>query len=355
MSNFKNIRINAGNGYSVSIGSGIMANAGEIISEVVEPCRIAVVTDTTVEKIYLKKFKESLIKSGFDVCSYAFLAGEASKNINTLEEILEFLAENEITRTDAVAALGGGVVGDIAGFAAGVFLRGVKFIQIPTTLLSAVDSSVGGKTAIDLKAGKNLAGVFLQPSAVICDTDTLETLPEDIFSDGVAEAIKTGVLFDEELFSVFETKLNHEKLPFVIERCVAHKGRIVEEDEYDKGQRQLLNLGHTIGHAIEKCSNYKVSHGHAVAQGMAMISRWSEKAGICEKGCAERIENALLKNSLPIYTDYSAKELADAALSDKKRTGDEISLSIPMKIGECILKKVNIGELEGIILSSMEA
>lgn len=354
MAPIKSIRVNAGQGYDVLVGCGLLDCVGEIILSVIKPCKTAVITDSTVKELYLKRVEKSLSGAGFDVCSYAFSAGEPSKNMNTLSGILEFLAENKLTRTDAVIALGGGVVGDVTGFAAGVFLRGVKFIQIPTTLLAAVDSSVGGKTAVDLKAGKNLAGVFLQPSAVICDTDTLSTLPKVTLSDGIAEAIKTGILFDEELFSVFETGEVSEKLPFIIERCVMHKGRIVENDEFDKGERQLLNLGHTIGHAIEKCSEYKVSHGHAVAAGMAIITRAAEKLGLCEVGCAKRIEHVLIKNCLPVSTIYSAKELSDAALSDKKRAGDEISLVIPKRIGECVLKKVHVDKLEGVAASGME-
>ncbi len=347
----KTVRINAGRAYDVHIGAGLTDRAGKIAAGVMKPCRIAVITDTTVGPLYLERVKQSLEGAGFSVCPYAFPAGEQSKNMATLSDILEFLAESGITRSDALFALGGGVSGDITGFAAGVFLRGIKFIQMPTTLLAAVDSSVGGKTAVDLKAGKNLAGVFLQPETVICDTDTLKTLPPETLSDGIAEAIKTGVLFDEELFSKFEGGDISEsgKLPFIIERCVTHKGRVVEADEFDRGERQLLNLGHTIGHAIEKISDYGISHGHAVAAGMGIIARASQNMGIMDRGGVTRLESALSANGLPIDTKYAPSELARAALSDKKRKGSEITLVIPERIGRCRLMKINIDELQSII------
>jgi len=355
MSDTRIVRINVRDGYDVMIGSGLIKDAGSLAKNVIKPCRIAVITDSIVEQLYLESVKMSFKNAGFDVVSFSFPAGEESKNMATLSDILEFLAENDITRSDCLVALGGGVVGDITGFAAGVFLRGIKFIQIPTTLLAAVDSSVGGKTAVDLKSGKNLAGVFLQPKLVLCDTDTMSTLPEDILSCGVAEAIKTGVLFDIELFEIFERDgVNTENLPLIIERCVMHKGRVVEADEFDRGERQLLNLGHTVGHAIEKCSSYSILHGHAVAMGMAMIARASERLSLCDEPMAKRIEAALIKNGLQINAPFSSEELSSAALSDKKRKGIDISFVIPKKIGECYLKKVNISEIPRVFASGME-
>ncbi|MBQ3378822.1 MAG: 3-dehydroquinate synthase [Clostridia bacterium] len=350
------VRINAGRPYDVHVGAGLTARAGELAASVLMPCRICVITDTTVERLYLETVRKSLSDAGFSVCSYAFPAGERSKNMETLALILEFLAESGITRSDALLALGGGVAGDITGFAAGVFLRGIRFVQMPTTLLAAVDSSVGGKTAVDLKAGKNLAGVFLQPSVVICDTDAQKTLPKETLADGVAEAVKTGVLFDEELFSLFENGgFSFDKLPFVIERCVEHKGRVVEADEFDRGERQLLNLGHTVGHAIERLSDYGISHGHAVAAGMGIISRAAAAMGICSQDTAKRIERALINNSLPVRSSYTSREISDAALSDKKRKGDEISLVVPERIGKCRLMKINVSELQSIIEKGTEA
>ena len=318
------------------------------------PCHVAVITDSTVAPFYLEIVSASLRTAGFTVSSYVFPAGEANKNLSTFSDILEFLAENRLTRTDCIVALGGGVPGDMAGFAAASYLRGIRCVQMPTTLLSAVDSSVGGKTAIDLKAGKNLAGAFLQPTAVLCDTDCLSTLPADVFADGAAEAIKTGVLSDESLFSLFETGHLETAPAEVIARCVAYKAGVVERDEKEQNERRLLNLGHTIGHAIEKCSSYTIPHGHAVAAGLAIIARAAERLGWTQEPIAERIADCLAKNGLPTNTDYSAEALAHAASADKKRAGSDITLVIPKKIGVCELKKVPVTELLPIISAGLE-
>ena len=253
-----------------------------------------------------------------------------------------------------MAALGGGVTGDMVGFAAACYLRGIRCVQLPTTLLSAVDSSVGGKTAIDLAAGKNLAGAFLQPTAVLCDTDCLRSLPADVFADGAAEAIKTGVLDDESLFALFEDGTLTAAPAEVIARCVRYKAGVVERDEKEQGERKLLNLGHTVAHAIEKCSGYAIPHGHAVAAGLAIIARSTEALGWTEEPIAARIAACLAKNHLPTGTEYTAEALAEAALADKKRAGGDITLVIPKKIGVCQLKKVPVTELLPIIRAGLE-
>ncbi len=350
----RTVHINTKKGYDVSIGPGLLKDCGGILRPAVEPCRAAVVTDSAVEKLYLPAVEKSLRQAGFAVCAFSFPAGEGSKNMAVLSELLEFLAKNRLTRTDCVVALGGGVVGDLAGFAAGCFLRGIKFVQLPTTLLSAVDSSVGGKTAIDLAAGKNLAGLFLQPEAVICDTDCLNTLSDEIFACGAAEAIKTGILEGEALFSLFETGKARENPTEIIARCVAFKGRIVEEDEFENGVRKTLNLGHTVGHAVEKCSGYAVPHGRAVAIGIAVIARSAVSLGYCGEETAKRIITVLQMNGLPTATDFSAKALADAALNDKKRAGDAITLVIPRGIGDCALEKMPVDRLLPVIQAGLE-
>jgi len=317
------------------------------------PCHIAVVTDTNVGPLYLDRTRASLEAAGFTVSSYVFPAGEQSKNFATLSAILEFLAGQRLTRTGCVAALGGGVTGDMAGFAAAVYLRGVRYVQLPTTLLAAVDSSVGGKTAVDLSAGKNLAGAFLQPAAVLCDTDCLATLTPHFFADGAAEAIKTGVLCDESLFSLFETGALKTAPGEVIARCVQYKAGVVERDEKEQGERKLLNLGHTVGHAIEKCSGYTVTHGHAVAAGMAVMARAAESLGWTEEPVADRIAACLEKNGLPTGTCYKAEDLAEAASADKKRAGGEITLVVPRRIGHCILKKIPLDELLPVIRAGL--
>lgn len=354
MSSIQTIQVHTAPAYEVSIGGGLLTACGQLLREVLAPCRVAVITDSTVAPLYLKTVTGSLEDAGFTVCSYIFPAGEGSKNFTTLAAILEFLAEQHLTRTDCVAALGGGVTGDMAGFAAACYLRGIRCVQLPTTLLSAVDSSVGGKTAIDLAAGKNLAGAFLQPTAVLCDTDCLRSLPSDVFADGTAEAIKTGVLDDESLFALFEGNTFTAAPEEVIARCVRYKAGVVERDEKEQNERRLLNLGHTVGHAIEKCSGYAIPHGHAVAAGLSIIARSAEALGWTEEPIAARIAACLKKNHLPTGTEFSAKALAEAALADKKRAGGNITLVIPKKIGVCELKKVPVSELLPIIRAGLE-
>jgi 3-dehydroquinate synthase len=308
-----------------------------------------------VAPLYLSTVLASLKQAGFAPCSHVYPAGEASKTLATLAELLEFLAAEHLTRTDCVVALGGGVTGDMAGFAAAVYLRGVRCVQLPTTLLAAVDSSVGGKTAVDLQAGKNLAGAFLQPAAVLCDTDCLSSLPPSALADGAAEAVKTGILSGEALFSRLENGSWRGDLPEIIAQCVAYKGRIVGEDPLEGGVRKLLNLGHTAAHAIEKLSGFTVSHGRAVAMGTALIARASERLGWCTQPCARRIEATLASCNLPTKTDYAAADLARAALSDKKRAGDTLTLAVPEAIGRCVLRPVPVETLSDVFAAGLEA
>ena len=354
MSSIQTIQVHTTPAYEVSIGGGLLSACGQHLRKVLAPCRVAVITDSTVAPLYLKTVTSSLKSAGFTVCSYIFPAGEGSKNFTTLASILEFLAEQHLTRTDCVAALGGGVTGDMAGFAAACYLRGIRCVQLPTTLLSAVDSSVGGKTAIDLAAGKNLAGAFLQPTAVLCDTDCLGSLPADVFADGAAEAIKTGVLDDESLFALFEDGTLSAAPEEVIARCVRYKAGVVERDETEQGERKLLNLGHTVAHAIEKCSGYAIPHGHAVAAGLAIIARAAENLGWTEEPIAARVAACLAKNGLPTGTEYTAGALANAASADKKRAGGDITLVIPRKIGVCQLRKMPVSELLPVITAGLE-
>ena len=291
-----------------------------------------------------------IIATGSQV-SYPPIPGLRLPGVYNSRDILEGGGQNFAS----LVIVGGGVVGDLAGFAAATILRGVDFVQIPTTLLAQVDSSVGGKVAIDLHAGKNLAGAFCQPAAVICDTDCLKTLPPDVFADGAAEAVKTGVLSDEALFALFEDGTLTADPGEVIARCVAYKAGVVERDEKEQGERKLLNLGHTVGHAIEKCSGYVIPHGHAVAAGLAVIARAAEALGWTEESLAARITACLSKNGLPTGTDYSAEALAEAALSDKKRAGGDITLVVPRKIGHCELRKVPVADLLPIIRAGLEA
>lgn len=341
----KRIQVNTKPSYEVLIGPGVLSESGAYLKGLFPDSRLAVITDSTVAPLYLETARESLTAAGYTVSTHVFPAGEASKNFVTLSGILEFLASVPLTRTDCLIALGGGVAGDMAGFAAACYLRGIRYVQMPTTLLSAVDSSVGGKTAIDLKAGKNLAGAFLQPSAVLCDTDCLRSLPPEVFADGAAEAVKTGVLCDESLFALFEDGSLMVNPAEVIARCVAYKAGVVERDEREQGERKLLNLGHTIGHAIEKCSGYRIPHGHAVAAGLAIMARSAERHGMTEEPIADRICACLKAQNLPVVTEYPPDMLAEAAGADKKRSGDEITIIVPRKIGRCALEKIPVSGL----------
>ena len=350
------IHVHTSPAYDVAIGPGLLKHCGPRLREILPPCRAAVVTDSIVGPLYLETVTESLKGAGYAVCAYEFPAGEENKNFSTLSGILEFLAAERLTRSDCLVALGGGVVGDMAGFAAACYLRGIRYVQLPTTLLSAVDSSVGGKTAIDLRAGKNLAGAFLQPAAVLCDTDCLKTLPQPVFADGAAEAIKTAVLSDPGLFNRMENGFLPALDPgALIAGCVAYKVGVVERDEKEQGERKLLNLGHTVGHAIEKCSGYAIPHGHAVAAGLAVIARAAERLNWTAEPIAERICACLAKNALPVSAEYSPEALAEAALADKKRAGDSITIVVPKKVGLCELKTMPVTELLSVIRAGWEA
>ena len=355
MPEYKEIRVNTVPAYTAAIGPGLLKTCGGLLRRTISPCHMAVVTDSIVGPLYLETVTESLKAAGYAVSAYEFPAGEENKNLAVLSGILEFLAEEHLTRTDCLIALGGGVAGDMAGFAAACYLRGIRYVQMPTTLLAAVDSSVGGKTAIDLRAGKNLAGAFLQPAAVLCDTDCLNTLPRPVFADGAAEAVKTGVLCDESLFALFESGTLEADPAEVIARCVAYKAGVVERDEKEQGERKLLNLGHTIGHAIEKCSGYAVPHGHAVAAGLAMMARAAERLNWTDGPAAERICGCLEKLGLPVSTEFSPEELERAALADKKRDGDSITIAVPKRIGRCELMKIPVSELLLVIGTGWEA
>ena len=342
------VKVNASTSYDIIIGENLLDGLGEKAKAVTNARRACIVTDTAVDALYAERAEISLVKSGFDVIKFVIEQGEASKNTQNLVKLLEFLAENRLTRSDIVVALGGGVVGDLAGFAAAVYLRGIDFIQVPTTLLAMVDSSVGGKTAVDLRAGKNLAGAFHQPILVLCDVKTLDTLSDDVFSDGCAEVIKYGVINDRALFDSLKNGIKSNIEP-VIRECVQHKADIVAEDEFDKGARQLLNLGHTVGHAIEKLSDFEISHGRAVAMGMAIVTRIAVSLGICPASDLNELVELLKTNRLSTECGFSASALADIATADKKREGDSINLIVPYGIGDCRPMRVAVCELCALI------
>ena len=341
------VTVNASKKYDIKIGSGLLPTIGREAAALGKAKTICIVSESNVWPLYGETVKESLENAHFSVISFVFPAGEESKNAETYLRLLNFLAQNRLTRTDLIIALGGGVVGDLAGFAAATYLRGIRFIQVPTTLLAAVDSSVGGKTAIDLPVGKNLAGAFCQPSLVLCDTDTLNSLPTEIFRDGCAEVIKYGILYDPALFaSLEESGLGFDR-ETVITRCVELKRDVVMEDEFDTGARMKLNLGHTIGHGVEASSQFTLSHGKSVAIGMAIVSRASQ----CRDH--DRIIAILQQFGLPASTSYSADTLFACALSDKKRSGAAVNLIIPNTIGDCSIVPTPVEKLKSFIQAGL--
>ena len=348
----KRITVNASKTYDILIGDGILdANAASAVKKAAGGRLAAIVTDDNVAALYENRLSGALARDGYSVERFVIPHGESSKNDVNLVSLLNFLAEKKFTREDVIVALGGGVVGDLAGFGAACYMRGIHYVQVPTTLLAMVDSSVGGKTAINLSAGKNLAGAFYQPNAVICDVLLLSTLPQEVFRDGCAEVIKYGVISDRELFRSLEMPFDRgvEQLIDVIARCVAIKRDIVAEDEYEKGARKLLNFGHTVGHAIELLSDYRTPHGHAVAVGIAVETRIAFRLGICDESCLQDVLRMLRLYELPDSTRFGAKELAAACLSDKKREGEHITMIFPAEVGRCVFRDVSISELESIM------
>ena len=344
------VHVTASRSYDVTIGRGLLASVGQTAAGLWKGRTAAVVSDTHVAPLYLDQVKASLEGAGFQVHPFVFPAGEAHKNGATYLNLLEFLAQAHLTRADGLIALGGGVVGDLTGFAAATYLRGVSFLQLPTTLLAAVDASVGGKTAIDLEHGKNLAGAFYQPRAVLCDLDTLATLPEADFADGCAEVIKYGMIGDAGLLDTLERADLRADPEEVVARCIAHKRDLVEQDEFDTGARQLLNLGHTIGHGVEACSGYQTSHGKAVAIGMTLVTRGAvvpkrKKKQRNDNYHLPRLESLLARYHLPTATDYAAADLYEKTLSDKKRAGDTLSLVVPTAWGKSVLHPIPVGQL----------
>ncbi len=334
------LHISASTDYDILIGNGLLPETGKRVKELGKVKTAVVVSDDNVFPLYGDTVMKSLEEQGIRAEKFVFPHGEHSKCMTTYEELLEYLCEKRITRSDILVALGGGVTGDLTGFAAATYQRGIRFVQVPTTLLAAVDSSVGGKTAVNLKAAKNQVGCFYQPSIVICDIDTLKTLPEEEYKCGCAEVIKYGVIGNSQFFDEIFEKPISEQIEHVIEVCVGMKRDVVMRDEFDHGDRMFLNFGHTFGHAAEKCSDYNLLHGIGVAMGMAVISRSALKLGYCGPEVPETIEAILKKYDLPTEVPYSLKQMVDAAFSDKKLLGGNISLIVPEKIGKCIIETV---------------
>lgn len=348
----KTIHLNVSKPYDVLLESGLINKTSKLIEPFCSNRNIAIITDDIVDKLYGESLLKQLKEAEYTVVKYVFPNGEPSKNINTLSNILEFLAENNFKRNDYLIALGGGVPGDITGLASAIYMRGIGFIQIPTTLLAMVDASVGGKTAIDLKAGKNLAGAFWQPSLVICDTNIIKNLPENIFKEGMGEVLKYDVIDNLGLFeSVLNDKVK-DNLDSIIYDCIKSKQLIVEQDEYEtKGVRKLLNVGHTFAHGLEKLSDYKISHGFAVATGLVWEAGIAHKLGMCSLELFNRIKQAVNKWDLLVQFKYNYIELVGAMKKDKKNDDTLISFMFPVELGNCVEKKLKAEEIISILES----
>lgn len=346
----KTVHVSTGKPYDIYIERGLIDSVGKYARELSQAQRVTIVTDSNVAVHYQWRVHNSLSREGFEVRTHIFKAGEEHKRLETVAELYRTLADFRMTRKDIIIALGGGVCGDMAGFAAASYLRGIDFIQVPTTLLAQVDSSVGGKTGVDLPQGKNLVGAFHQPLGVLIDPDTLSTLPDEFIADGMGEVIKYGCIKDKEFFRELERGEALRNIEDVIEVCVKIKRDVVSRDEREAGERMLLNFGHTLGHAIEKLGNYtEITHGMAVAVGMVLMARTGEYRGITPSGTADRIAALCRLYHLPTETEYSASSLAKAALGDKKSAGSYISLVMLREIGDSFTKQVPLSELESFI------
>ena len=350
----KSIRVQAQNGtYDVVIDRGLLSRVGALLPESLDGRRALLVCDDITASLFAGTVTASLKAAGFDVSSFVFPHGEANKTWNTVGSILEAAAGANLTRSGFFISLGGGVCGDMTGFAAAVYLRGVPFVQIPTTLLAAVDASVGGKTGTDLSTGKNLAGAFHQPACVLFDPDVIKTLPEPCIDEGKAEIIKHAVLAGGRLYEIALGGTLLDDIEEVVALNVEIKRSFVQADPYDTGCRQLLNFGHTIGHAIEKCSGYTIPHGQAVAMGMVaetktFIKLYNEKHSILEI-----IQSLLEKNSIKFDIPYTAQELAQAAIHDKKMADGKLNIIAPVGIGNCQIRSIPVSELEAYIAGGL--
>ncbi|MBO4839459.1 MAG: 3-dehydroquinate synthase [Lachnospiraceae bacterium] len=341
----KRIPINAEQPYEVLMERGLLDRAGDLIRGRSTARWAAVVSDETVFALYGTRLLDSLRNEGFQAEPFIIPPGEASKNLDTYCRLLSFLADNRLQRNDPVIALGGGVVGDLAGFAAATYLRGLPFVQIPTTLLAVVDASVGGKTAVNLPEGKNLAGAFHQPAVVLCDPELLNTLPPEEIASGMGELIKTAFLSGEEFFRALETSADPLPGEDLLARAIETKAALVAEDERDFGARRLLNLGHSFGHAIEAFSGYTVPHGQAVAEGLLMITRAAVEHGLCDPALLPRLAALMERYGLEAERTYTAAELLPFLRQDKKLRGGHLPLIVPRAVGHCDIVPVPLADL----------
>lgn len=335
--------------YDIKIGRGSLEQTGSYMASIFDPCKVAVLTDSIVDGYYADSLLAQLRANGFSADKILFPGGEHSKNAGTYVNILEALAADGLSRSDVILALGGGVVSDLAGFVAGTYLRGLPYVVVPTTFQGAIDAAIGGKTGINLNSGKNLAGVIWQPSLVVCDPDTFQTLPAATMLDGIAEAVKYAVISEASLID----KILAGDYAYVLERCVSIKKSLVEVDERDRGLRHILNFGHTIGHGIEKLTSYRISHGRAVAKGMIAESLGAYRTGLAPRDISGDLSDLLEALGFDVSLTYDASRLCQLALNDKKIAEGKITMIIPESIGKCHLKKLALDELFELITAGV--
>jgi 3-dehydroquinate synthase len=348
----KTITVHASKTYDIEIEKDLLYTIGEEIKKVKGICKVCVISDDIVHDLYGSIVLDSLKLNGYNVYEYTFTHGEKSKNLNTYSEILNFLATSAFTRSDLIIALGGGVVGDMAGFVAASYMRGIDFVQVPTTLLAMIDSSVGGKTAVDLPSGKNLVGAFYQPIMVIVDPSTLNTLPCTEYKNGMGEGIKYALLEGGELLKLVQKGIRcscANEISRFIELCIESKKNIVEKDEKENNIRRLLNLGHTFAHSIEKLSNYTIPHGICVAQGLRYIADISGKQNKMSSDTLKELLDLLEKYEMPIIDNYKMSELIDVMKLDKKVENGNINFVMPYDFGDCRIESIPLNKVKDLI------
>lgn len=347
----KKIDVHSSKDYSIHIECGLWKKSDftKLIKEATKAEKTMIVTDDIVLNLYGNDVREILSNEGLHVSMFVIQNGEGSKNLKSYSELMESLCVNKFTRSDMIIALGGGVVGDLAGFAAATYQRGIDYIQIPTTLLACVDSSVGGKTAVDLEHGKNQVGAFKQPNLVLIDPLFLKSLPKEQVSAGAAEVIKYAMIEDEKFFESIKNTPIEEQYEDVIAKCVDMKRRYVEKDEFDTGIRMMLNFGHTVGHAIEAASGYTILHGEAVAMGMDVVTKACEIKNICEEGTYKKLNDLLGQYNLKKPISYGIDELFEHMKTDKKNAGKITRLIVPTKVGHCEIREIDTKDLKDFL------
>lgn len=343
------ITINGSGYYDVLIQRDILSSAGELILSQVGGEKALIVTDSTVGGLYLHTLTESLRNCGYETVDIILSPGETSKDIDSYTFLLNILAEHTFSSSDIIVALGGGVIGDLAGFVASTYHRGTKFVQIPTTLIAAVDSSIGGKNSINLSVAKNQVGTIRNPSIVICDPSVMSTLSDDSKLDGYAEIIKYGILSGYEIIDQLRLSIENDDYSDVISASVRIKRDVVEMDEDDSSFRQYLNLGHLIGHAIEAHSDYSISHGQAVAYGLALETRACAFAGFTSLTTYNTVTNLLREFGFDIDETFRFEDLMPYILHDKRIRNGIIQILVPVNIGECIMRPLEAPFLSDFI------